>query len=751
MAIAVSEQGRESALAKARDQHRSGELDEARALYETLLRDAPNDHEVLDLLSTVVRQQRDFRAALDLSRKASSISPTTSLYLFNLGEGCRANGLFGEAVQAYQHCLSLFADAWAAHLGLGQAYASLGRQDEARDAFTTAAGLNPRSARPYEQLAVCLMRQGLLKEAEAACREVVRLEPAFASHYGRLAAVLAARGKLRAAEAECRRAIELTPESAPLHVELARALNGMGLPVDSTGCALNALRADGNSLGAFVQAGIGLKRQRQLTNAAGMFLRALEHQPQNTEALVGLAGVETQQMSHEAAICRFRRAQQASPQNLGVHSKLLEVMNYVPDTDEMDIFHEHVRWGNNACDAVRGGTVCELREPNPDRVVRVGYASADLRAHPIPFFLEPILTRHDRERFQPVVFSDVIRPDAVTRRLQGTVSEWHDTSALSDDAFAQLVQRNRVDILVDLAGHSSRGRLLAIARKPAPVQVTYLGYPNTTGLPRETMGYRLTDGTCDPPGEADGLHTERLSRLPDAFITYRPSLNAPSVTEPPALKGNGVTFGCFNGMVKINSKILQCWAAILQQTTNSRLMLKNKALADVGTCDLIATEFAKHGVSSDRLILLPHDPTEAAHLSRYGRIDIALDTFPYSGTTTTCEALWMGVPVITWAGRAHRNRVGASIMGALGLTELIAQSSDTYVQKSVELAGSVAKLAALRRELRDRMESSPLRDEAGFVNNLENTYRLIWCEACQGTATTTLRGGEGELRARPVG
>jgi predicted O-linked N-acetylglucosamine transferase (SPINDLY family) len=292
----------------------------------------------------------------------------------------------------------------------------------------------------------------------------------------------------------------------------------------------------------------------------------------------------------------------------------------------------------------------------------------------------------------------------------------------------QKMREDRVDILVDLAGHTGINRLLLFARKPAPIQVTYLGYPDTTGL--TTMDYRLTDAYADPPGIADDSYSEQLVRLPETFLCYRPSDAAPAVGPLPATVAGYVTFGSFNALAKINAPLVAMWSKILDQVPNSRLILKNQGLDSAGARQTILEYFAAHRVEQDRVELIGLSAGIAEHLQLYNRVDIALDTFPYHGTTTTCEAMWMGVPVVTLAGRAHVSRVGVSLLCNIGVPELVADSQEMYVRLASELAGDLGRLSNLRSNLRQRMAQSPLMDAPRFARNIEAAYRRMWRQWC---------------------
>ncbi len=306
---------------------------------------------------------------------------------------------------------------------------------------------------------------------------------------------------------------------------------------------------------------------------------------------------------------------------------------------------------------------------------------------------------------------------------------WRDIYRSDDDAVAEVIRNDRIDILVDLAGHTASNRLPLFARKPAPIQAMYLGYPCTSGL--ASMDYKLTDAQADPPGLTEALHTEQLCRLPHSAWCYSAQPNCPEVAQAPFLARGYITFGSFNAMSKLTARMIQVWSSILQIVPNSRIVLKNLSLGDASTAQRIGTAFAQHGIAPDRVELRGSEPDRARHLRTYDLLDIALDPYPYHGTTTTCEALYMGVPVVSLAGAAHVSRVGLSLLVSIGLPELVAQSAEEYVRIAVELAGDNDRLSMLRQTMRQRMQCSPLMDEAGFVRDLESAYRDMWRRWCK--------------------
>jgi predicted O-linked N-acetylglucosamine transferase (SPINDLY family) len=351
--------------------------------------------------------------------------------------------------------------------------------------------------------------------------------------------------------------------------------------------------------------------------------------------------------------------------------------------------------------------------------------SSHFFAHAVNYFSEPILAAHDHDRFEVFCYAQIEREDDATARLRACADQWRDISKLDHAQAAELARDDGIDILVDLAGHIGNHHLLLFARKPAPVQVTYLGYQNTTGM--AAMDYRLTDAWADPPGMTDAFYTEKLVRLPRSFFCYQPSTDMPPVNPLPALTSGRITFGSFNNFAKVTPRVLAAWAALLERVPRSRLII----LADTASslADDLACAFGRHGISPDRFELAGRRP-RPEYLELLGQVDIALDPFPFNGHTTTCDALWQGVPVITLAGRTYAARFGSSAHANLDLCDLVAGSPEEYFEIAARLAGDVPRLVELRAGLRERMRASPLLDFAGFTRNLEAAYRQMWTDWC---------------------
>jgi protein O-GlcNAc transferase len=353
--------------------------------------------------------------------------------------------------------------------------------------------------------------------------------------------------------------------------------------------------------------------------------------------------------------------------------------------------------------------------------LRIGYVSGDFREHSVAYFVEPLLRGHDRTAVEVFCYADHRLDDAVTERLRGYADQWRPIAGMADDTVGELIRRDAIDVLVDLGGHSAENRLGVFARRAAPVQATWLGYPNTTGLAE--IDYRLTDAVADPLGAADAWHAEKLVRVPGCFLCYGMPDVLPDVGALPAEANGFVTFGSFNNLAKVSERTMRLWGRVLDAVPGSRLLLKYRSLADAGTRSVVAEMMTRCGINPGRVEMAGHAASREDHLRMYGRVDVALDTTPYCGTTTTCEALAMGVPVVTLAGDAHVSRVGASLMHAMGLWEMVAKSGEEYVGIAVTLAGDLERMKATRIGLRERMRASALCDQGGFSKVMETALR----------------------------
>ncbi|MBW8370373.1 MAG: tetratricopeptide repeat protein [Thiobacillus sp.] len=554
------------------------------------------------------------------------------------------------------------------------------------------------------------------------CRQAVALDPKLAVAHFNLGIALRSQNRFEEACQSFKRAIALLPN----YIEAMEALAHAYIALYDWPAAVQVLneiiaiwphKAEIHSdLGTIYQA---MGRSQDAITA---YETALKINPRLGVALNSLGSAYQGQGDFEQAERCYRQCLAATPGDLQARSNLLMLLNYLPDADAATVFKEHLEWGRIARTRILLIDPIEL-DQDPRRRLRVGYLSPDFREHSVASFIEPVLRHHDRSRFDVWCYSNLPTPDETTKRLKAAVDGWRDIDKLSDGEAARLIRDDRIDILVDLSGHTANNRLGIFAAKPAPVQMTWMGYPNTTGL--NTIDYRITDRIADPAGE-EAYYSEAMLRLDDCFLCYQPDPNTPEVAPLPALTNGHITFGSFNNFSKINRGVLQLWAAVLKQVPNSHLLLKCPALTDATVRASVSASLQELGVGTERIDLLGHTRTRQEHLALYAKVDIALDTFPYNGTTTTCEALLMGVPVLSLVGKHHAGRVGASLLKAAGLTDWLADTSEALVANARARATDVAGLDRLRRSLRGQLAGSSLCDAKGFVNRFEAVVLQAW-------------------------
>lgn len=539
----------------------------------------------------------------------------------------------------------------------------------------------------------------------------------------------------RAAEAEAlyRQILAERPLQAGLWNNLAIACESAGRPAELVAAAYRmAAAVDPGYIRP--QTGLG-----GLAFGRGLFGPAIRHwdraariEPDNGPVLFNLGVALQMSGDAAAAAAAFRRAVALQPGNASVWSQYLLCLNYL-DLPGTALLAAHRQFAG--CFPPSAPPPAFANSRDPDRRLRVGYLSVEFRSHLGSYFLLPLLEGHDRGAVEVTCYS--LLPggvgDALTRRFQTLADRWRPVDRLDDDALAALIREDGIDILVDLAGHSGLNRLPMLARRAAPVQVTWLGYPNTTGM--DCVDYRIVDPVSDPPGgpgieAADAHAAETLVRLPAPFLCFRPPADAPAMVPLPAGARGAVTFGSFNKLAKITEDTVALWAAVLRAAPDTRLLLKDKPLSCPDTAQAWRDRFARHGIDPGRLDLLGWIADPGGHLAAYNRIDIALDPHPYNGTITTCDTLWMGAPLVTLRGSRHAARVGASLLTAVGLPELVADTPDAYVAAAAGLAGDLTRLMRLRLGMRARVAASPLCDEGRFLRNLEAGYRMMWRRWC---------------------
>jgi protein O-GlcNAc transferase len=648
----------------------------------------------------------------------------------------------GQHAEAELICNSVLQDAPnepGALFVLGNALCGLRRWEDASACFEHMVQFDADDALVWNNLAQARSGGGHHQEAVQALREALRIDPSYASAWHNLGQQLSiikqpdeSRGCFLTAEKYYRQQLETEPASASVWKGLGRALleqrrysetiaaveKSLELLPDQFDCLKDLATAYTNNM-EYERAFAPLERLLALGyhDASEVWSRIA-----NLHCYIGQA--------KEGVAC-FDRAEALADRyetKRAISSARLFVLHYLQDMTTDQIADAHRAWGKTFA---QSPTVhLYQNSPDPERPLRIGYLSPDFRTHAVIFFIQPVLAAHTVDLFEIYCYANVARPDLVTEQIKTAHPVvWRDIHPLSDEDACALIMRDRIDILVDLAGHSASNRLPLLARKPAPVQVSWIGYPDTTGV--SAIDYRITDAKADPPGMTEQLHTEQLLRLPDSFLCYRPGGDFPVQTPLPRLINGYTTFGSFSNFTKVTPAILELWAEILKRTPGSNFVIKIRGLSDEAMQRRVTDIFVHNGVAADRIKLLTFADSVVNHLQEYSRIDIALDTFPYCGTTTTCEASFMGVPVVSLAGRSHVSRVGASLLSTIGLGDLVAESAEQYVTLAVRLASDLPRLLSLRKGLRQLLLSSSLCDNMRFVRNLEDMYRQVWRLWCQ--------------------
>ena len=564
----------------------------------------------------------------------------------------------------------------------------------------------------------------------------------FYRHYGQ---ALRAAGKFDEARSALERAVELRPDEVKPRVNLASLLSDMGQHLDAIAQCEKAIELDPKAVAAHVNLGVARQSRFELEAAKACFRRVLELDPDNVNALENLGGALMSEGRHAEAEMLLRRVIEIEPSLSEAHSNLLFALHYSLVHDREALLREAKLWGQQHADPLAKDIRPHVNVPDPDRRLRIGYVSGDFHRHPVGYFLEAVIAGHDKQQVEVFCYTNHYGVDDLTLRLHAAADHWKSLVGITDANVADAIRRDQIDILVDLTGHTGGHRLGVFARKPAPVQATWIGYFGTTGV--KAIDYIIVDRFLCPEGD-EAYYSEAVVRLPDSYLCFAPQAS-PEIGPLPALSRDYVTFGSFNKVAKLTPDVVSLWARILHAVPGARLCLKDSAIDDVAVQRRCRDLFAERGISEDRLTLLGRTPyTE--HLTAYRDVDLALDPFPFNGGTTTVESLWMGVPVVTLAGDHFVSRMGVSHLSTVGLSELIAISEDDYFERAVTLANDLPRLIQYRSELRQRVTRSSLCDGPRFTRGVEAAYRDMWYRWCRSRVTANVSdiGDDFQVRAR---
>ncbi len=670
--------------------HRAGRVDRAEPLYRRVIRNAPQHGDALFLLGVIMQSSERLPEACTLFERAVRVAPNNVVFLSNLGG----------------------------------VYLRLGRLDEAVGVLFMAIGLKPDLVEAVFTLAFAFEGRGELAAAAECYQRALDLAPNLSEVAERLASVRARQTALGAATPPAR-GPDSDDSPAELFTALGTKLRGDGAVEHAIAWYRAALKLDPQSAYAHTALGAIHAKAGRLDEAIIEYRRALEID-ENFHTARGYLNTALEDAGrHDETEAVFRDAIALCPDDPLPQSVLLFNMMYWPNVSARDILAEARAWNARFARPLTVQAPPHHNDRSPERRLRVGYVSPDFREHAMSRFTIPLLRNHDHRQVEVFCYSSgPVQPCPETDHIRASADVWREVADLDDAALSEVIRRDQIDILVDLTMHLLGRRVLAFARRPAPIQMCWLAYPGTTGL--DAMDYRLSDPYLDPPDADTTVYTEETIRLPETFWCYDPLTDVPDVSPLPALANGRITFGSLNHFRKLNPGVLGLWAKVLNAVPNSRLVI---VAPDGGPPDRVRSFFEGAGVKPDRIEFVGRC-ARLDYLARYREIDIGLDTFPYNGHTTSLDALWMGVPTVTLIGDTVVGRGGLCLSMNIGLPELIAKTHDEYLEIARALASDLEHLSGLRQTLRGRLQRSPLMDGPRFARNFESVYRDVWRRYC---------------------
>ena len=705
--------------------HRAGRLDEARAIYEQILAQNPAHADSLHLLGLIELDQKRHEQAELLVRRAIAEQGSFHIFHNTLGNILKAQRKYADAAESYERAITLKHDFTEPLNNLGACLLSLSQFDKAEKYFQQAITANPINASAVHNMAIIAEKTQQFDKAIRYYRRIAELRPGVAELYISLANLLHATKNLEEASGFYKKALELKPDAPDMLFRLGEVSLKQEKYDDAMSyyVRLSQIRPDGYSYGNIATV---FQNSGNFKEAIVYYNKALELQPDAFEFLNNLSFIYKGLGQLDESIRYLKLALAAAPDNPTLYSNLLVTMIYAPSASPEEVADIAKEFGKRFADPLLRKTP-HGNDKNPDRKLRIGYVSPDFRNHSVSYFIEPLLKLHDRKHFEVYAYAYLKQEDEVTARIKKEFDHWRDIYLLNADNTAALIEKDQIDILIDLAGHTGHNSLLAFARKPAPVQLTWMGHPTTTGM--KAMDYRVTDVFAEPEGMTEHLNVETLWRLPEIFSCYQPRENGPGVIDHPPFEDNGfVTFGCFNNFTKVTDEVLNVWSKVLGQVPNSCLLLEIAAINEPAFRADVEERLRRAGIPLERVILEPRQPSNQYVL--YNKIDIALDPFPCNGGTTSFDTLWMGAPFVALEGKHFVSRMGVTILTNAGLSELIAKNTGEYVKIAADLANDRDRLKNLRHGLREKAAASPLMDQQRFVGNMESAYRDMWRKWC---------------------
>jgi len=700
-------------LAQAMAHQDARRFDDAERIYRRLLALDPRNVDALQLLGYLMLQTDRPAAAIPFYERALRLAPQPAFRLY-LGEALYLTGRGTEALHCFAEALQHFPNNPEVHFFLGLAQRQLGHAEESLASLRRAVACDPKDRANVDFLAKILLTTGRHEEGVSIFRELLQEFPESAPLHYALGASLCCLAREDEAEPELKEAIRLGCEVPEAHDMLGRCARKAGRLKEAIGHFQRAVQLKPTFVAAMNNLGLTLSDLEHFNQAIAIQCAALKIDPDYVASNNNLASCLLRQGRITESLQFHRRSSVLSPSIAAFASNVLLTLNYDPQQTPESLHREHLAYQDrlDRYSKLPAEPFAPVFPAAGERL-RIGFASADLRAHSVAYWLEPLLSHLDRSRCTVVAIDhNDGKPDKVTERLRTCCDEWITTTGKEHSEILQVLREASLHVLVDLSGHTARNLLPVFNRRAAAVQLSFLGYPNTTGL--RNMDGRLTDALADPVGMTERYHSERLYRFARTAWCYQPPPNSP---EPAITPRAHVVFGCFNNLAKIQPSLVEHWAEIMKRVPGSHFYLKSGGLQDPFLHKRFVSQFATYGIPADRLLFEGRRTGIGNHLARYHEVDIALDSFPYHGTTTTAEALWMGVPVVSLAGSDHRSRVGVSLLTNIGHPEWIAHDWDDYIARAVALAGDRPQLIALRSSLREQMRRSPLMDAPAYADD----------------------------------
>jgi protein O-GlcNAc transferase len=704
----------------AHQHHQSGRLREAEVMYLQILAAHPRQPTVLHSMGILAYQLQHFDVAVDYFRKAVRARQRFPEAYNNLCAVLVEMGLLDEAVTAGRQAVVLGPDSPESHHNLGNALMAGRQVNEAIASWRKAIAYNPSYLEALTNLGLALKDTGCMEEAVAVSSKVVSLQPGSPEAHYNLGLVLMESGQIDEAIHAYEKAIALEPQFLAAHYNIANALSQKGKMEQAILAYRRVIELDPDFAEAYNNLGNALLLYGQPDEALAAYRQAIAINVVFPEALNNLGNALRDKGRLDEAVSAYRQAIDLRPDFTEAHSNLIYTLHFHQGHDTRSIQEEHSRWNQQHAEPLKKFIRPHANDRSPTRRLRIGYVSPDFRNQSECYFVVPLFEAHDKSQYEIHAYASVAQPDHITDRLRSNVTVWHDVLRYDDEALAEKIRHDGIDILVDLTMHMAHNRLLLFARKPAPIQVAWLAYPGSTGL--ETMDYRITDEFMDPSSVDTESYSEESVRLSDSWCCYHPlSSLAPSPAHTPHW-GSFVRFASLNNFCKLNDTVLRLWAQVLGAVPHSRLLL----LADEGGHrDDLCRDLEALGIERSRVEFTGKRSREE-YLRLYDEIDIALDPLPYNGITTTLDAFWMGVPVVSLAGHTASGRAGLSLLSTAGLPELATHTQKQFVSVASGLALDLPRLAEMRSSLRQRIEQSPLMDGQLFARDLETAYRQMW-------------------------